>query len=115
MNSSATANPLQVGSWIQHWASGNLVGPSQYLEDRDIYETRSWAAHYALINNLRQIQEPTCKGFDSAVIPLSNACENRYSAGTVLGWVGETFSSSKFLVHDENIPVNAVILNRNMN
>lgn len=58
----AESNPLQVGSWIQHWASGNLVGPSQYLEDRDIYETRSWAAHYALINNLRQIQDKILKG-----------------------------------------------------
>ena len=58
----AESNPLQVGSWIQHWASGNLVGPSQYLEDRDIYETRSWASHYALIKDLKQIQDKILKG-----------------------------------------------------
>src|SRR5690606_21164402 len=38
-------NWWQVGSWVQQWASGSLSAPSQYQEDRDIYETRIWAAH----------------------------------------------------------------------
>ena len=35
------ANWWQVGSWVEQWASGSLSAPSQYLEDRDIYETRN--------------------------------------------------------------------------
>jgi len=56
------ANWWQVGSWVQQWASGNLSAPSQYLEDRDIYETRSWASHYGYIHNLAQIRNRLLKG-----------------------------------------------------
>lgn len=56
------ANWWQVGSWVEQWASGNLSAPSQYLEDRDIYETRNWAAHYGYINNLSQIRNLLLKG-----------------------------------------------------
>ncbi len=56
------ANWWQVGSWVQQWASGNLSAPSQYQEDRDIYETRNWAAHYGYIHNLAQIRNRLLKG-----------------------------------------------------
>ena len=56
------ANWWQVGSWIQQWASGSLSAPSQYQEDRDIYETRNWATHYGYINNLAQIRNRLLKG-----------------------------------------------------
>ncbi|GAB2765851.1 SusD/RagB family nutrient-binding outer membrane lipoprotein [Rhabdobacter roseus] len=55
-------NWWQVGSWVQQWASGSLSAPSQYQEDRDIYETRNWAAHYGYINNLAQIRNRLLKG-----------------------------------------------------
>jgi len=56
------ANWWQVGSWVQQWASGNLSAPSQYQEDRDIYETRNWASHYGYIHNLAQIRNRLLKG-----------------------------------------------------
>ncbi len=56
------ANWWQVGSWVQQWASGSLSAPSQYQEDRDIYETRNWAAHYGYIHNLSQIRNRLLKG-----------------------------------------------------
>ncbi|GAA4447524.1 SusD/RagB family nutrient-binding outer membrane lipoprotein [Nibrella saemangeumensis] len=55
-------NWWQVGSWMQHWASGSLSAPSQYLEDRDLYETGNWATHYELIKNLAQIRNQLLKG-----------------------------------------------------
>ncbi len=55
-------NWWQVGSWVQHWASGSLSAPSQYLEDRDIYETGNWRAHYSLIKNLSRIDNQLLKG-----------------------------------------------------
>lgn len=55
-------NWLQVGSWVEHWASGSLAAPSQYQEDRDIYETTNWANHYSLIKNLAQIRNQVLKG-----------------------------------------------------
>lgn len=60
------ANWWQVGSWIQQWASGSLSAPSQYLEDRDIYETRNWGAHYGYINNLAQIRNTLLKGMEDS-------------------------------------------------
>lgn len=60
------ANWWQVGSWVQQWASGSLSAPSQYLEDRDIYETRNWASHYGYINNLAQIRNRLLKGQEEA-------------------------------------------------
>lgn len=56
------ANWWQVGSWVEQWASGSLSAPSQYLEDRDIYETRNWAAHYGYIHNVSQIRNRLLKG-----------------------------------------------------
>lgn len=56
------ANWWQVGSWVQQWASGSLSAPSQYQEDRDIYETRLWASHYNYIHNLAQIRTRLLKG-----------------------------------------------------
>jgi hypothetical protein len=55
-------NWWQVGSWVEQWASGSLSAPSQYQEDRDIYETRNWASHYSYINNLAQIRNRLLKG-----------------------------------------------------
>ena len=55
-------NWWQVGSWIQHWASGSLSAPSQYLEDRDLYETGNWRFHYDLIKNLSRIDNQLLKG-----------------------------------------------------
>ncbi|WP_019986790.1 SusD/RagB family nutrient-binding outer membrane lipoprotein [Rudanella lutea] len=55
-------NNWQVGSWIQQWASGSLSAPSQYLEDRDLYETNNWRNHYDLIKNLAQIRNRALKG-----------------------------------------------------
>lgn len=55
-------NWWQVGSWVQQWASGSLSAPSQYQEDRDIYETNNWTAHYSYINNLAQIRNKILKG-----------------------------------------------------
>lgn len=59
------ANWWQTGSWIQQWASGSLSAPSQYLEDRDIYETRLWANHYNYIHNLAQIRNRLLKGSEN--------------------------------------------------
>ncbi len=56
------SNWWQVGSWVQQWASGSLSAPSQYQEDRDIYETRNWSAHYGYVNNLAQIRNRLLKG-----------------------------------------------------
>lgn len=56
------ANWWQVGSWVEQWASGNLSAPSQYLEDRDIYETRNWSTHYGYIRDLSQIRNRLLKG-----------------------------------------------------
>lgn len=59
-------NWWQVGSWVQQWASGSLSAPSQYQEDRDIYETRIWAAHYGYIHNLAQIRNRLLKGSEDS-------------------------------------------------
>lgn len=59
-------NWWQVGSWVQHWASGSLSAPSQYLEDRDLYETGNWATHYELIKNLAQIRNQILKGQETS-------------------------------------------------
>ena len=56
------ANWWQVGSWVEQWASGSLSAPSQYQEDRDIYETRNWTSHYDYINNFSQIRNRLLKG-----------------------------------------------------
>ncbi len=56
------SNWWQVGSWVQQWASGSLSAPSQYQEDRDIYETRNWSAHYSYVNDLAQIRNRLLKG-----------------------------------------------------
>lgn len=60
------ANWWQVGSWVQQWASGSLSAPSQYQEDRDIYETRLWATHYSYIHNLAQIRIRLLKGSEDS-------------------------------------------------
>lgn len=59
-------NWWQVGSWVEQWASGSLSAPSQYLEDRDIYETNNWTSHYELIKNLAQIRNQVLKGQESS-------------------------------------------------
>jgi hypothetical protein len=40
------------GSWAQHWAGGQVVPVSRYLESS---EDAIWEAHYALIKDLKQI------------------------------------------------------------
>lgn len=55
-------NWWQVGSWVQQWASGSLSAPSQYQEDRDIYETGNWAGHYRFIKNFAVIRNRLLKG-----------------------------------------------------
>jgi len=55
-------NWWQLGSWVQHWAAGSLSAPSQYLEDRDLYETGNWRFHYELIKNLARIENQILAG-----------------------------------------------------
>ena len=40
------------GSWVQHWAGGQVVPVSRYLESS---EDLIWETHYALIKDLKQI------------------------------------------------------------
>lgn len=52
---------IQFGSWVQHWASGNVgvAKTSRYIQQPD---NSTWSSHYSIIRNLAQIRNKLLLG-----------------------------------------------------
>ncbi|AWO00664.1 SusD/RagB family nutrient-binding outer membrane lipoprotein [Chitinophaga alhagiae] len=53
---------IEFGSWIQHWAGGQVAPVSRYIQQPT---DGVWASHYALLRNLMQIRTQSLKGMES--------------------------------------------------
>ena len=55
---------IQFGSWMQHWASGNVgvAKTSRYIQQPD---NSTWSFHYSIIRNLAQIRNKLLLGKES--------------------------------------------------
>ncbi|RPE12571.1 SusD/RagB family nutrient-binding outer membrane lipoprotein [Chitinophaga lutea] len=53
---------IEFGSWIQHWAGGQVAPVSRYIQQPT---DGVWAAHYALLRNLMQIRTQSLKGLET--------------------------------------------------
>lgn len=52
---------IEFGSWIQHWAGGQVAPVSRYIQQPN---DGVWAAHYTLLRNLGQIRNQSLKGME---------------------------------------------------
>lgn len=50
---------IEFGSWIQHWAGGQVAPVSRYIQQPT---DGVWSAHYTLLRNLGQIRNQSLKG-----------------------------------------------------
>lgn len=50
---------IEFGSWIQHWAGGQVAPVSRYIQQPT---DGVWASHYTLLRNLGQIRNQSLKG-----------------------------------------------------
>ncbi|MGX5816584.1 SusD/RagB family nutrient-binding outer membrane lipoprotein [Chitinophaga lutea] len=53
---------IEFGSWIQHWAGGQVAPVSRYFQQPT---DGVWSQHYALLRNLGQIRNQSLKGMEA--------------------------------------------------
>jgi len=53
---------IEFGSWVQHWAGGQVAPVSRYIQQPT---DGVWSSHYALLRNLMQLRTQALKGLEN--------------------------------------------------